>query len=236
MALVKYGAGIIQMSGSIAGNVHARNHFGNYIRPRTKPVNPHSFRQEIARKNMSHLAEYWHSNLNDTQRGLWEDYAKAIGMLNRLSDTIHLTGFNHFIRTNGAHMKATGVVIADAPGTLSLPKKDINLACSADDITDQEFTFIYNIERWGAEPDNKKFILLYQGRPQLKSRNQFATPWRYMGNIGAAEGPGGTAVKKAAFPFALNQKVWFRARLITQSGRLSTPWQLTPKIIADDAA
>ncbi|GAH28464.1 unnamed protein product, partial [marine sediment metagenome] len=38
MALVKYGAGIIQMSGSIAGDVHARNRFGNYIRPRTKPV------------------------------------------------------------------------------------------------------------------------------------------------------------------------------------------------------
>ncbi|GAH73702.1 unnamed protein product, partial [marine sediment metagenome] len=32
------------------------------------------------------------------------------------------------------------------------------------------------------------------------------------------------------------QKVWFQARVVTQSGRLSTPWQFGPKTIEDDAA
>jgi len=67
MALIKFGAGIVQMSGSIAGDVHARNRFGNYVRPRTKPVNPHSIRQEAARAVVSYLAEYWHGNLTDVQ-------------------------------------------------------------------------------------------------------------------------------------------------------------------------
>ncbi|GAI58374.1 unnamed protein product, partial [marine sediment metagenome] len=39
MALVKYGGGITQMSGSIAGNTFARNRYGNYVRSRTKPIN-----------------------------------------------------------------------------------------------------------------------------------------------------------------------------------------------------
>lgn len=80
MALVKYGAGIIQMSGSIAGNVHARNRFGNYVRPRTKPVNPNSIRQEAARAIVSYLAEYWHQDLDDVQRNLWDVYAAAVAM------------------------------------------------------------------------------------------------------------------------------------------------------------
>ncbi|GAH50296.1 unnamed protein product, partial [marine sediment metagenome] len=45
MALVKLGGGIVQISGSIAGNTFARNRFGNYMRSRTKPVNPNSTRQ-----------------------------------------------------------------------------------------------------------------------------------------------------------------------------------------------
>ena len=59
MALIKYGGGIVDMSGSIAGNTHARNRFGNYMRARTKPVNPNSDRQVAIRAIVSYLAEFW---------------------------------------------------------------------------------------------------------------------------------------------------------------------------------
>lgn len=59
MALIKYGAGVVQMSGSIAGDVHARNRFGNYTRPRTKPVNPQSARQTAIRAIVAYVAEIW---------------------------------------------------------------------------------------------------------------------------------------------------------------------------------
>ncbi|GAI21240.1 unnamed protein product, partial [marine sediment metagenome] len=105
-ALAKYGGGIVQISGSVAGNVHARNRFGNYIRPRTKPVNPHSVRQEAARAILSYLAEYWHGHMDQDQRDAWDIYATAVAMTNRLGETIHLTGFNHFIRTNACYLQA----------------------------------------------------------------------------------------------------------------------------------
>jgi len=235
MALVKYGAGIVQMSGSIAGDVHARNRFGNYIRPRTKPVNPHSLRQEAARAIVSYLAEYWHGDLSDVQRGLWDVYAAAVAMKNRLGESIHLTGFNHFVRTNAAQLNIGETVIAAAPTVLNLPEKDPLLTCTAEDIAGQTFTFTCDTTGWVPNGDPKFGIILYQGQPKLVSRNFFAGPWRYMDFIDATEGALGTGTVAASFSFALGQKVWFRARLITDSGRLSETWQVDPRTIEADA-
>lgn len=234
MALAKYGAGITQISGSIGGDVHARNRFGNYIRPRTKPVNPHSLRQESARATVSFLAEYWHQNLDGTQRGLWDVYAAAVAMKNRLGETIHLTGFNHFVRTNCARLNYGQPAFDAAPSILSLAEKDPTLVCSEETIATQQFTFTFDTEGWAANGDSKMAMLLYQGQPQLASRNFFAGPWRYMDVVGAGEGIGGTAPSDAVFPFALGQKVWFQARIMTDSGRLSEPWTVDPRVIEAD--
>lgn len=234
MALVKYGAGIVQMSGSIAGDVHARNRFGNYIRPRTKPVNPSTPRQETARAVMAFLAEYWHNDLTAVQRGLWDVYAAAVAMTNRLGETIHLTGFNHFMRTNAARLRYGGATIEAAPTILSLPEQDPTLVCAEETIATQAFSFSFNAAGWAANGDSKMAMLIYQGQPQLASRNFFGGPWRYMHVVGAGEGIGGTSPADAVFPFALGQKVWFQARIMTDSGRLTNLWTVAPRVIEDD--
>lgn len=234
MGLVRFGGGITQISGSIGGDVHARNRFGNYVRPRTKPVNPHSARQEAARSVVSFLAEYWHNDLTALQRSLWDVYAAAVAMKNRLGETIHLTGFNHFIRTNGATMCAGLGIFEAAPTVLSLPEKDAFLVCSEEDIAGQTFTFTCTSTGWAANGDQKGRILLYQGQPKLASRNFFAGPWRYMGVIDPVEGAAGTTTEDAVYPFALAQKVWFQARVLTVSGRLSNLWTIDPRVIEAD--
>ncbi len=235
MALVKYGAGIVQMSGSIAGDVHARNRFGNYIRPRTKPVNPRSERQESARAIVAFFAEYWHQDLTAVQRNLWGVYAAAVAMKNRLSDSIHLTGFNHFIRCNAAFRLINPVaILVNAPTTLSLPEQDTQLVCSEETIAAQTFTFTCDNTGWGVGIEDKEHIMLYQGQPQLVSRNFFGGPWRYMDVIDATEGAAGTGTYDASFSFALGQKVWFQARVRMLDGRISTLWQLGPRTIVAD--
>ncbi|GAH76569.1 unnamed protein product [marine sediment metagenome] len=67
MALIKYGVGIADASGSAGGVVFARNKSGAYIRNRTKPVNPKSTRQEAARAVVSYLAQRWHEDLTAVQ-------------------------------------------------------------------------------------------------------------------------------------------------------------------------
>lgn len=234
MALVKYGAGIVQMSGSIAGDVHARNRFGNYIRPRTKPVNPHSTRQEAARALVSYYAEAWHTDLNSVQRGLWDVYAAAVAMKNRLGETIHLTGFNHFIRTNCFNGQMGPGLVTAAPSILSLPEKDPVLQCTEEGIAEQYFTFTCDTGGWAANGDPKLAIALYVGQPQLASRNFFAGPWRYMDYIDATEGAAGTGSYNSPFAFALGQKVWFQARVLTESRRLSEIWTLNPRTVIAD--
>lgn len=235
MALVKYGAGVVQISGSIAGDVHFRNRFGNCIRPRTKPVNPHSSRQEAARAVVSYLAERWHQDLTAVQRNLWNVYAAAIAMKNRIGETIHLTGFNHFIRTNCV-IKTWGTgVFDDAPTVLSLAEKDETLQCSEEDIAGQTFTFTCSTLGWAPNVDPKGRILLYQGKPQLASRHFFAGPYRYIGVIDPVEGAAGSTTEAAAFAFALGQKVWFQARVMTTLGRCSERWTLDPRDIVADA-
>lgn len=234
MALVKFGAGIVQMSGSIAGDVHARNRFGNYIRPRTKPVNPHSERQEHVRAILSYLAEYWHQDLTGVQRGLWDTYAAAVAMQNRLGETIHLTGFNHFLRSNCAKFNYFHGVTDAAPTVLSLPEKDATLLCSEEVIAAQTFTFTFDNTGWAADGDEKMRMLLYQGQPQLASRNFFNGPWRYMHAVTQIEGAAGTATANAVFSFALGQRVYFQARMLTASCRVSEPWQPPSRIIEAD--
>lgn len=234
MGLVKYGGGIVQISGSIAGTVFARNRFGNYARPRTKPVNPNSARQEAARTTVSYLAEYWHSDLDSVQRGLWDVYAAAVAMKNRIGESIHLTGFNHFIRTNAAQMGAGEAVITAAPTILSLPEKDPLLVVTEEDIAAQTFSFTCDTTGWIPNGDPKFGILIYQGQPKLASRNFFGGPWRYMDFIDATEGAAGTGTLAASFAFALGQKVWFNARIITDSGRLSELWTIDPRVVEAD--
>lgn len=234
MALVKYGGGIVQIAGSIAGSVFARNRFGNYIRPRTKPVNPHSVRQESARTIVSYLAEYWHSELTPVERGLWDTYAAAVAMKNRLGETIHLTGFNHFVRSNSAALIFENPIIDAAPTILSLADKDVTCQCTEEDIANQTFTFVCDATKWAADGDIYAALLIYQGQPQLASRNFFATPWRWIGQFRAVAGALGTVTLNAGFAFALGQKVWFQARVLTISYRLSERWALDPRTIVAD--
>ncbi len=234
MALVKYGGGIVQMSGSIAGTVFARNKSGNYARPRTKPVNPNSFRQEFIRAAMSHLAEHWHADMTAVQRGLWETYAAAVAMKNKLGETIHLSGFNHFIRSNCPQRMLAEAIKEAAPTTLSLMEKDETTLCSEEDIAAQTFTFTFDNTNWGVNPDDKYWMCFYQGQPQLASRTTFHGPWRFMSAAGTVAGDAGTQLLPAEFAFAEGQKVWFQARMISFSGRTSELWTLPPKTIEAD--
>jgi len=234
MALIKYGGLATQISGSIGGCTFAKNRFGNYVRSRTKPVNPKSTRQEKIRTIVSYLTNRWHDDLDATQRGLWNVYAAAVAMKNKLGETIYLTGFNHFVRTNCVIKTWSTGVFDDAPSILSLPEKDPQLACSEEAIAGQTFTFDCNQQGWAANGDPKGRILIYQGQPQLASRFFFRGPWRYMDVIDPVEGAAGAATMDASYPFALGQKVWFEGRVMTTTGRVSERWMLDPRTIIAD--
>lgn len=224
MALAKMGGGIIQLSGSIAGNVFARNRYGNYVRPRTKPVNPQSSFQEAVRNAMSYLVEYWHSTLTAAQRTAWETFAQAIAMQNKLGETIYLTGFNHFVRANIELVRQAMTLVADGPTVLALPETDPTFAIAASEASGEISVTFDNALPWANEAEGHMFV--YQGRPQIATRNFFNGPWRFMDSIEGDDvtPPTSPAAQTAPFTLVAGQKVWCYARIVRADGRITNPF------------
>lgn len=225
MALVKYGGGIIQMSGSIAGDTFARNRYGNYVRARTKPTNPNTARQVAIRTAIAFLTDRWSHTLDADQRAAWNLYGDNVNMTNRLGEVIHLTGFNHYIRSNSP-LKAIGqTIFDDGPVVFEIPASDPTFAITASEAT-QIITYTWDqLLDWAGEDGS--MILVYEGQPQNAQRNFFAGPWRFLGRTkgvdpGPAVPPGNQPTK---FGIAELQHLWAYARISRADGRLSNKFR-----------
>lgn len=227
MALVKYGGGVIQMSGSLAGVTHARNRFGNYMRARTKPVNPNSDGQGAIRDSLSYLTNQWGAILAASQRGAWSTYAAAIAMKNRLGESIYLTGFNHFVRSNVAFMNTYGQYAANGPTTLELPAKDTNFIASGS-VATQLITVAYDAAQPWANLTLSTFNV-YVGKPRKPTRLFFAGPWKYGGaEIGVTGAPPASPFTfPSPYTLVLGQLITCYARIRMADGRLSEPFTST---------
>lgn len=229
MALIKYGGGIVGMSGSMAGNTHARNRFGNYMRARTKPVNPKSARQMAARILIMMLAEQWReSPMTDAKRTAWETYAESVNWNNKLGETVKLTGFNMFIRSNAALIAAGGTMVTDGPTDLGLPPGDELFAVAGSESTQKLTVTFDDTKDWALETG--AFLSVEMGIPQNPTRNSFGGPWRFAEAIAGIDTTGVSSPQDIDPPWTLTegQKIWTRARIIRLDGRASTQFGADP--------
>jgi len=221
MALVKYGGGIVQMSGSIAGNTHARNRFGNYVRARTKPVNPKTALQNNVRAVMALLTTRWSETLTANQRTAWNLYASSVSMKNKLGEAINLTGFNHYIRSNAIIASRGPWIVDDGPVIFELPNTDNTFAITASEATQNITLSFDDTMDWANEDPG--WLLMFQGKPQNAQRNFFAGPWRFLSNLVGINGGGVVQphVAPAVFAMSEGQRIWCYARIMRVDGRLS---------------
>jgi len=221
MSLVKYGAGIVQMSGSIAGNTFARNRYGNYVRSRTKPVNPNSSLQQVARAAIAFLTDRWSNTLTAVQRAAWNQYAGNVAMKNRLGETVYMTGFNHYIRSNAILIQNSIAPVDAGPTVFELPEQDPQFAITASEATQVVSAAYDNTLDWADETG--AYLFVYQGTSQNKQRNFFGGPWRYMDKEAGVTGtpPTSPIAGAAVFPFVEEQRLWAYARIARADGRLS---------------
>jgi len=224
MALVKYGGGIIQMSGSIAGNTHARNRYGNYIRAKTKPINPNTARQQTVRNAVALLTVRWSQTLDATKRAAWNLYASNVNMKNKLGEVIKLSGFNHYIRSNALKVQLGVAPVDDGPVIYELPDQDPTLAVTASEATQNLTAAFDNTLAWAIETGGMLFM--FQGTPQNAQRNFFAGPWRLWTAVEGIDPDGAVTPKIAPAVFAISelQRNWVYARILRADGRLSEPF------------
>lgn len=224
MALVKYGGGIVQMSGSIAGNTFARNRFGNYVRSRTVPVNPNTSAQQNVRAALAFLTDRWSNTLTAVQRAAWNQYGSNVAMKNKLGETVYLTGFNHYIRSNSIRKAQVGLIIDAAPTVFELPAQDSTFAITASEAT-QVVSVVFDTGLdWIDEDD--AWLYVFQGSSQNKQRNFFAGPWKFGDSEeGDSVTPPTSPLSVAAvFPFVEGQRIWCYGRIARADGRLSEPF------------
>jgi len=107
MAIVKFGATVVGVRGTIAGLTFSHNASSNYVRAWTRSSNPRTASQSVARGQLGSLAIEWR-DLTSTQRSGWDYYAgqSAQALTNSLGETYYASGFNWFCRINCQRFRA----------------------------------------------------------------------------------------------------------------------------------
>jgi len=221
MALVKFGGGIIEMRGAIAGNVFSRNSSGNYVRAKTTPINPQSDRQTTVRAAMAFLTERWSQTLTANQRTAWNLYASSVTVLNRLGESINISGFNHYIRSNMIRKQVALAIVDEGPVIFEIPASDPTFSITASAAT-QDISMTYDDGMAWASVTGA-FMIIFGGKPQNPQINFFDGPWRIFGVISGVDAapPAPPAAQASPFVVTENQRIWCYARILKLDGRLS---------------
>lgn len=222
---VKFGGGIVDARGSVAGNTFSRNHYGPYIRARVTPVNPNTARQQLVKASIAFLAARWSNTLTLAQRTAWNLYGSSVAMLDNLGATIYLTGYNHYIRSNLIARMVPYPIVDNGPTVFEVPAQDPTFAVTASEAT-QILTMAYDATlAWAVE--DLAYMYFFQGKPQNAQRVTFFGPWRFIGSVAGID-PGGPVTPHAGaaqFAIAEGQHQWVYARIQRADGRLSQPFR-----------
>jgi hypothetical protein len=145
-------------------------------------------------------------------------------MKNRLGESIYLTGFNHFIRSNVEFLNKFDIYQAEGPATLSLPAKDTQFACTGS-VATQLISVVFDVAQ-GWNHENSGTMQIFMGVPRLITRNFFNGPWKYGTSlIGNAAVPlTSPQTFSAPMTLVLGQLVTCYARIRRIDGRLSEPF------------
>lgn len=230
--LIKLGDIVGQASGSLRSSTYSRNRFGAYIRNRTVPVNPQSARQTTVRTLMQILTSLWGGTLTPAQRAQWSTYGLNVPVLNRLGESINLTGLNHYIRSNVPRLIAGLDRVDDGPIVFSLPETDetVTFSYTADD---QKCSVAFDDTMDYLDEDGAA-LLIYNGSPVNPSINFFNGPFRFGDSIDGDSVSPPSSPTEIDLPFNVQsaQLVFSRARITLADGRLSSFFRLGSAAVA----
>jgi len=220
-------------SGSIGGKVASRNRYGNYQRTRAIPTNPNTARQQAARATFQDMASRWSLTLTDAQRTAWNLYGSSVAMTGPLGQTIYLTGFAHYIRSNAARQAISMPVVDAGPTTFTIAESDGSFSCAISEATQIITVTFDDTMVWCDEDDAAMSV--YMTSPQSPSRNYLDIKLRLADSIdGDAVTPPSSPDATITAPYVVTegQKVIVKARISRADGRLSYFFQSTVTVAA----
>ena len=208
------------MSGSLGGITAARNKGGQYLRARVVPVDPGSFFQTSLRTIFGSLSIAWQTVLTAAQRTAWDTYAANVTVVNRIGETVNITGKNMYQRSNTPRIQAGEARVDDGPTEFNLGSfTDMSIAVVGGGAS-ISLTFD-NTDDWANEDDAVCMVLT--SREVAPTINFFKGPYRFAGNVegDAITPPTSPATITSPFTYATGNKAFAQVRISRADGRLS---------------
>lgn len=214
-----------KLSGKIGAIVASHNRGGPYFRLATVPTNPNTPFQQAVRTAVAALTSAWQDSLTQAQRDAWQVYADNVTVVNRIGESVNISGIAHFVRSNVARLQNDLVSILVAPIIFNLgqfAKGDANAAAQAGQTVDIIFGATFPIDPWINEAGS--FMLAYVSPPQNSGIKFYKGPYRLAGNVQGDPAPPSSPLVVTA-PFAINegQRVFVRTVVVYADGRATTP-------------
>lgn len=150
-----------ELSGSMGSITASHNAGGPYFRTRVIPVNPGTPQQIVVRNIMGQLAALWTNVLSAAQREAWATYALNVPLLNRLGESLTVSGLNMYQRSNIPRIQNGLPRVDDGPTTFNLGDftAPTITAFTAPDVLSLAFT---EADAWVSEDDAA--MLVYGSR------------------------------------------------------------------------
>jgi hypothetical protein len=220
MALFKLGGIVVDARGSLGGLTFSRNKSGAYGRARVKPINPNTPRQTAIKSIMAFISQLWRSGTSVAERAEWAVFASNVPATNKLGESINLSGYNQFVKSNMVAKNAGLPEILNGPVLFTLPGTDPSYDVVPSEATQDLAITFDDTADWVGE--DGAALIVEMGIPQDESIAFFNGPWRNAGNIKGAVVPPVTGdTVPAPFPLVALQKIFTRAKIIRADGRVS---------------
>lgn len=211
MAIFKPSLG--EISGKIAANVFSHNTGATYIRAKSVPVNRNSVRQQAARNALAWVSAQW-AGLSDNQRAIWKQWAGMHPVIDRLGNSIVLSGQGAYCQLN-ARLRNLGVAKISDPPAVGMSANITITSIALTGPLAAVLTFTSSPLPAGVRAE----LLLTAGSPAGRDPNMRSARWA------AASGAAATSpvTLTSCVPFTSGAIVNTWVRLTDQFGQSSVP-------------
>jgi hypothetical protein len=183
--LVKLGALVSEVAGSIGGMTMQRSPNGTVARSKPLPIRRQGKYSATARQRLATLNLTW-GTLTPTEKGDWDTFAGTVSWYNRFGDPITGTGYMAFLKCN-ASSHVSAAENSQQPLQLTPPLSTLGVLPAAPDFVYDLATDTLSLQSTDAATDSHTSLFMFASQPFRAGRRANYRPMPFLGWAKPAE-------------------------------------------------